>query len=144
MIKVWIVVANSTQSKIYRAEDVNTLVEMKAFEHMENRLTKFDLNADRDGRQTHRVGYGTDTYQEQTPVRVKESSNFAKEIALYLEEGFNSGTYDRIYLVAKPPFLGFLRQSFSSNVSKLVASEVHKDLTQLAPKQIREYLPPVL
>ncbi len=144
MRKVWIVVANGSQSKIYRAENVNTLVELKEFRHEEGHLKRDELNSDRPGRMTSRGGFGTDTMEEKTPPKVKEANNFAQEIARYLEEGCTSGECDRIYLIAKPPFLGHIRQSLNPNVSKLVESEVNKDLTQMRPEEIREYLPPVL
>lgn len=82
--------------------------------------------------------------EEKTPPKVKEAVSFAHQIAHFLEENFHTGTYERIYLVVKPPFLGHLREALNPNVSKLIESEVHKDLTQMRPEQIREYLPPVL
>ncbi|NGX61689.1 MAG: hypothetical protein K940chlam9_01178 [Chlamydiae bacterium] len=144
MRKVWIVVANSSQAKIFRAENVQTLVEYKSFVHEESQEPSRELTSDRQGRQTSRVGYGTDTYQEQTTTKAKEQSQFAHEIADFLAQGYHSGEYERLYLISKPPFLGYLRQCLNGNVSKLVESEIQKDLTQLKPGQIREYLPPVL
>lgn len=144
MRKVWVVVANSSKSIIYRAESVNTLVEHKVLEHKESHLSDNQLIADRQGRQTHRVSFGTDTYQEQTPTKVKESSNFAQEISSFLEKGYNTRAFERLYLVAKPPFLGHLRNSLNPNITKLIESEIHKDLIQLRAEEIREYLPPVL
>ncbi len=144
MRKVWVVVANSSYSKIYRAENTHVLLEHQTFSHEESHLPARELVSDRQGRETSRVGYGTDTMEEKTPIKVKEATQFADEIAQFLEKGFNSGECERIYLVAKSPFLGYLRQSLHPNVTKLVESEVHKDLTQLRPEQIREYLPPVL
>jgi protein required for attachment to host cells len=144
MKKVWIVVANSSECTIYRAENVNTLVKHETFIHEEGHLTDSDLIADRQGRQTHRIGFGTDTYQEQTPTQVKEASSFAQEIASFLEQGHNTKAFEHLYLISKPPFLGFLRSALNANVSKLIKSEIHKDLSQLEAKQIREYLPPVL
>ncbi|MCC5832430.1 MAG: host attachment protein [Chlamydiales bacterium] len=144
MRKVWIVVANGSQSMIYKAESAQKLIQLKSFNHQESHLSRRELNSDRPGRQTQRMGYGTDTMEEKTPPKVKEANQFAQEIADYLEEGFNSGEFERIYLIVKPPFLGHIRQNLHPNVSKLVESEVHKDLTQMRPEQIREYLPPVL
>ena len=144
MRKVWIVVANGSASKVYRAENVNTLVPLKEFEHEEAHLTRKDLNSDRPGRATQRGGYGTDTMEEKTSPKVKEATNFAQAIAAFLKEGCNAGECERIYLIAKAPFLGHIRQALHANVAKCVESEVNKDLTQLRPEQIREYLPPVL
>lgn len=144
MRKVWVVVANGSQSIVYRAENVHKLTEVRRFYHDAMHLTRQDLNSDRPGRVTQRAGYGTDTMEEKTPPKVKEANLFANEIAQFLEEGYNKGDCDRIYLIAKPPFLGYIRQSLHPNVSKLIESEVQKDLTQMRPEQIREYLPPVL
>lgn len=144
MRKVWVVVANSSISKVYKADSVDTLSELKQFHNLAAHLTRQDLASDRPGRSTQRGFYGTDTMEEQTPLKVKEGVLFAKEIAHFLEEGYNAGHYERIYLIAKPPFLGFIHQSLHPNVAKLIESEVHKDLTQMRPEQIREYLPEVL
>lgn len=144
MRKVWIVVANGSQSKIYRAENVNTLIEHKDFQHKEAHMNRADLSSDRPGRSSQNGSYGAGTMEEKHPPKEKEADIFADEIAKYLEAGFNSGEYERIYLIAKSPFLGHIRQSLHANVSKSVESEVQKDLTALKPEQIRDYLPPVL
>jgi protein required for attachment to host cells len=144
MKKVWVVVANSSQAKIYKVENGQVLVEHGIFFHDESRLPGRELVSDGYGRETNTMIYGSDTYQQKTPVKLKESLLFADVIAHFLEEGYNSGAYERIYIVSKPPFLGHLRQSFHPNVAKLVEAEIHKDLTQLRPEEVREYLPPVL
>ncbi|MCH9626551.1 MAG: hypothetical protein S4CHLAM2_01730 [Chlamydiales bacterium] len=144
MRKVWIVVANGSHSTIYHAENVNKLTEIKQFQHAEAHLTRHDLTSDRPGRSTPCVGYGTDTMEEKTPPKVKEAVSFAHQIAHFLEEGYNAGNVERVYLVTKSPFLGHLREALHPNVTKIIESEVHKDLTHMRPEQIREYLPPVL
>lgn len=144
MRKVWVVVANSSLSKIYRAENTHTLVEHQLFEHKESQMPARALVSDRQGRETQRVGYGTDTMEEKTPIKQKEAQIFAEQIADFLKRGCISGECERIYLVAKPPFLGFLRQALDPNISKHVENEIHHDLTQKKPEQVREYLPPAL
>jgi len=144
MRKVWIVVANSCYSKIYRAENKDHLIEHHVFVHEESHLPARELVSDQQGREGMRGMHGADTLEEQTPPKVKESTQFAEQISKYLQEGYQAGAVERIYIIAKPPFLGFLRQSFTSNISKIIENEVHKDLTQQTAEQIREYLPPVL
>lgn len=144
MRKVWIIVANATLTKIYKAENVNSLIELKQFHHLEGHLSGEELYSDRQGRMTMRNMYGTDTMEDKTSPKTKIANLFAEEIVQFLEEGFNTNQYERLYLIAKPPFLGHLHQFLPPNVSKLIYSEIHKDLTQMGPEQIREYLPPVL
>lgn len=144
MKKVWVVVANSSQAKIYRAENAQTLVEHGLFFNDEIHLPARDVVSDKQGREQSYGLYGSDTYEAKTSLKTKEALSFAETIAHFLEQGCTKGECVRIHIVAKPPFLGYLRQCLHPNVAKLVGSEIHKDLTQLKPEEIREYLPPVL
>ena len=144
MKKIWIVVANSCHSTVYRAENMHVLVEQQVFHHDEGHLPARDLVSDKKGRETSHNVLGSNTYEPKTTLKMKEANVFADQIAQYLEKGCNSGDCERIHIVAKPPFLAYLLQSLSPHVAKLVGSEIHKDLTQLKPEEIREYLPPVL
>lgn len=144
MKKVWVVVANSSQAKVYRAEHLQVLVEHGIFFHDESRMAARDLVSDNSGRENNTMRPGGDTYEPKTSIKLKESVNFADILANFLETGHNDGHFERLYIVAKPPFLGHLRQALTPNVSKVVESEIHKDLTHLSPGEVREYLPPVL
>lgn len=140
MRKIWVVVANSSTAKIYRAENVNTLVEIHTLNHSVSHLHDRDIVSDKPGRSKD----GHHSIEEQTPQQVKERIHFASEIASYLEKGLSDNNLDRVYLISIPQFLGFLRQSLNPQVAKLIHAEIHKDLTHLRPAQLREYLPPVL
>lgn len=145
MRKVWIVVANSSQSKVYRAENAQHLVEHVIFFSEESHLFVHELVSDKEGRETNSMGsWGADSYEPKTPVKRKEANFFAETIAHFLEKGCNSGECERIYMIAKAPFLGYLRDALTPHVAKLVHAEINKDLTQLRPEAIREYLPPAL
>lgn len=144
MRKVWIVVANSSIARIFRAESVNSLVEQQTFIHEESHLVDKELIAEKPGRSGDHFGLARGAYQEQTPQQVKERSHFATQISKFLEKQYFDGEMERVYLIARAPFLGFLRQSLHPNVSKLIYSEIEKDLTHLRPEKMREYLPPVL
>jgi protein required for attachment to host cells len=143
MKKVWVLVANSSQAKIYRANGPS-LLEHGIFFHDESRMPARDLVSDNMGRETNRNMYGNDTCEPKTSLKEKEFLIFANTLAQFLEKGYNSGECEKIYVIAKPPFLGFLRQAFSSHVTNIVESEIHKDLTHMTPNEIREYLPEFL
>lgn len=144
MRKVWIITANRTQARVFRAENTHKLVEIKTLQHKEGREHARDLNADRQGRNNNRRGYGIDTMEAKTPVESKESVRFATEIAHMLHEGHKAGSFERLYLIANPPFVSILRDAIKTPVAKLIQEEVHKDLTHCRTEQVRESLPPVL
>lgn len=150
MKKVWIIVANSGQSKVYCAENSQHLVEHAIFFNDERHIPAHDLVCDRQGREANQIGannkkgWSTDTYEAKTPVELKIATAFAETLAHFLEKKYTEGECGRVYLIAKDHFLGHLRNAISSNVTKLIHGEINKDLTHLSPEAIREYLPPVL
>jgi len=144
MRKVWVVVANSTSATVYKSENGSKIVEHQKFNHTEGHLADRELTSDKRGRSTQRGVYGTDTMQDTTTPHAKEAMLFAHEIALFLEKGFTSKEFERLYIIAKAPFLGHLRQELNPNTAKLVEAEINKDLHDLSPEKLREYLPLVL
>jgi len=144
MRKVWIITANRTIARVFRAENTHKLVEIKMLEHSEGNKHARDLYSDRQGRSNSRHGYGINTMEAKTPFEVKEAILFATEIAHMLDEGHKSGSFERLYLIANPPFVGILRDALSHAVAHLIQSEIHKDLTHCRTEEVREYLPPVL
>ena len=61
-----------------------------------------------------------------------------------LHEGHKAGSFERLYLIANPPFVSILKDSLEPAVAKMIQDEVHKDLTHCRSEEVREYLPPVL
>jgi len=140
MKKVWVVVANRSDAKIYKTESLNKLVEYKTLSHKEAHLHDQDLISDAPGRMSRR-GHNSETLSQKTSVQEKEAALFAKEIAAFLEKGCATGECECIYIIAKAPFLGFLRDALVSKVTKLVAAEIQKDIVNLTTEEIRSYLP---
>lgn len=142
MRKVWVVVANRAEMKIYRAENVHTLIQIHYLTHIQSQLTSQELTSDKQG--SHRGSFGSDTMEEKTPAKLKEANSFANQIAKVLEDAVNKKEVERIYLIANPQFMGILRQAINPQVAKLIEREIPKDVVHATADQIREYLPPVL
>lgn len=142
MHKIWVVVANRSEMKIYLAKNVNTLTEISTLKHLEGQQTDQNLVADKQG--SHRGSFGTDTMEEKTSTKHKQATNFANQIAKKLEDGIKHEKVERIYLLASPEFMGILRQILKPNIRKFIEKEIDKDLTSANVEQIREHLPPVL
>jgi protein required for attachment to host cells len=142
--ETWIVVANSSHAKIYKAENNKQLVEIKQFKHPESRLHDSDLVSSKPGRTNARTGYRRSTYEPTTDPKDQEINSFAKEISLYLDYARENENLGRIYLTASPAFLGVLRRTLSSLTDHLIAGEVDADMTHLKSDEIRSHLPLVL
>lgn len=142
MAKTWVLVADSSRARIFRAEGVEgRLVEVEDLAHPEGRLHETDLTTDLPGRSFDSHGQGRHAMEEDTPPKRHEAITFAKRIGGVLEGARNAGNYDALVIVAEPRFLGLLRDNLSQETIKLVGLQLDKNLVQQAPDAIRERLP---
>jgi protein required for attachment to host cells len=142
--ETWVIVANSSYAKIYKAENNTTLIEIQEFEHPESRLDNKDLVSSKPGRTNDSVGFRRSSMEFPTSPKHHEFELFAKQISQYLDQAQETGQVGRLYISASPIFLGILRQALSHLINDLIAGQVDRDMTHLKPADIRNHLPPVL
>lgn len=138
MTEAWILVADSSRAKLFKANKARThLQEIGSFSHPECRARNQDLTSDRQGRSSDNLRMMDFDVE---PKR-QEAMSFAKELTEHLRSGRNKGLFQRLYIAASPGFLGILRDKLDSQTAQLVVEEVNKDLTQLDASEIRRHLP---
>lgn len=140
----WVVVANSTQARIFKAGTARNLKEVEALVHPESRLHEGDIIADKAGCSSDGVCDGRSAWEQETSPKRREMINFAKELTHHLEDARNHDEFGKLYIAASPAFLGQIRHEMSGPLTQYLAGEVDKDITHLQPKEIREYFPYVL
>jgi protein required for attachment to host cells len=154
----WILICDAGRAHLYREEPKRrgyTLLE--SLEHSESRARVRDLMADAQGRKPNgnpaglgppgppggppggpylgRPGAAPDT----DPKEV-EAQKFARQLAERLEKGLNGHEYQRLVLIAPPHFLGLLRATVTTQVSKRIEETVDKDLSWLDGPRLEERL----
>jgi len=144
-MSIWIVVADSAKARILAAEKRNAkLVEIHDMEHGEARLHEHELTSDRSGRAFDSVGMGRHAMGNSVSPKKQEAIKFAKQVADYLESGRNNNSFDSLYVIASPEFLGHLRDHFSDALTQLVAASVDKNFVDEETDAIRAQLPDFL
>jgi protein required for attachment to host cells len=138
----WVLIADSSYAKLYNVEKKAapwTLV--KDYTHPASRITDGGLTTDQPGR-THGSGAsGTrSAMQSKTSPKEVEFEHFATELAAVLHDGHGQQAYARIVLAASPHFLGLLRKSINSVVSKLIVATLDKDYSHLSEKELHKHL----
>ena len=137
---VWIVVANSTLARIYKAETTHQLKELETLIHPSSRQQSRDIISDRPGRAFESNHSGTRHAMEpKTNPQQLEFEEFAKILSKHLDSACSEGHYKRLYLAANPSFLGLLRKYLNSNTIHTIATQIDKDITQLTPKEISNH-----
>jgi protein required for attachment to host cells len=139
--ETWVVVCNKEKARIFEVEKFGSLKEIYTLVHPQSGMKADKLMSDGLGQSTDMYMMGHNTMEPQTPLKLKEAMQFARQIAKYLVTQKNDSRFTRMFLMAEPGFLGLLREELDPNVTKCVEGEIPKDLTRLDGKQIWEHMP---
>lgn len=141
----WVVVANSSRARIFKAEKRGgPLGEVEDLVHPESRLREQELVSDLPGRSFDSGGEGRHAMEQKVSPKQQESIRFAKEICEHINAAYNDGKYGKLYVVAAPAFLGAIRNCLNGALRGNVAGEIAKDLTEHSMQDIRKHLPDYL
>jgi protein required for attachment to host cells len=141
MSGTWILVAESSRAKLYRADNRKSPIsEIEALENPAGRLHEGDLVSDRPGSDGGSVGQGRRVLDDKTTARQQEHISFAKQLAERLNAARTEGEFSRLVLAAPPAFLGLLRDSLGKEVMDMVYAQVDKNLVQQPAEALRAYM----
>jgi len=138
---IWILVADSSRARIFKAEKSSSIQEIEDLAHPEGRLHEQHLTSDLPGRDANKNGVGKHAYQDQIDPKEQEAIDFAKRIARHLDESYSAKKFEQLLVIAAPSFLGTLRQQFSHEVSQRICFELDKNITMHSADDIRKHLP---
>lgn len=97
------------------------------------RLHDRDFGSERPGRSHESQGEVRHSIQrEQTPRRT-EAKRFARRIARRLDDARRKDEFERLVVVAGPPFLGLVREELTGPTRARLAFEIRKDLVHSPP-----------
>lgn len=139
--EAWIVVADDAYARIFRLENHRNLEEVETLVHPESRLREQDLVSDRPGRTFESHTVARRSLGQTISPKKQEAIVFAKLVANYLNEAVASGKCVKFYLAASPSFLGLLRPQLNKATTKLIESEINKEITHLDKKEICDFFP---
>ena len=71
----------------------------------------------------------------------QEAQLFARRIVLTLEAARRKQEFDRLVLMAGPPFLGTLRAALRKSVRAALIAEIPKDLVHQTEREVRVHVP---
>lgn len=139
--EAWIVVADDAYARIFRLHKQKSIEEVETLVHPESRLKESELVSDRPGRSFESNTVARRSIGQTNSPKKQEAINFAKFVANYLNDAAATGRCVKFYLAASPSFLGLLRQELSKTTSKLIESEINKQITHLEKEEICEFFP---
>ncbi|MDH5425715.1 MAG: host attachment protein [Gammaproteobacteria bacterium] len=142
MKSIIVVVADRTAARIFAAESTSSpLVEIETMASPAGRLHERQMTSDLPGKSQGSGGSAGHAYENETDPKSHEMTEFAMQVAGYLDDARNANKISGLLLVAAPGFLGELRTHLSAQTSKLVVFELDKNLTRHSVEDIRQHLP---
>lgn len=142
MADIWVLVADSSDARIYAARNLRSPLDLVAtLSHQASRLHARDLGSDAPGRVHDRFGPARHSLDEGQQLKTTEKQRFAREIADRLAEAHRQKKFDRLVVMAGPAFLGMLRHLLSKPLAAAVIAEVPKDLVAQDVAAIQAHIP---
>lgn len=142
MNTTWVLVADSSRARIFRAEKpLGGIEEIETLTHPESRLHEQKITSDFPGRSFDSHGPGRHAMGAKVDVKQHEQHTFAKQICERLDSARGQGKFQQLILVATPALLGLLRKHMSEETAKQVTYQLDKNISRLQAGEIRRYLP---
>ncbi len=136
----WVLVANASSARIFHLENMQKLVELKAFVHPESRMHEKDLVSSTPGRDSASVGIRKHALEPKTSQKDQEFTLFAKSISDHLEQALKHNEFSELYIAAAPTFLGILRQNLHQSIQHMIKKEINKDLVHSSTREILDQI----
>lgn len=136
----WVVIANSSDCKIYECDKKTKQCEfLHEVEHPESRLKAQEINSDKPGhyksRSTNRGAYGEQSWIHQAVV-----DDFAREIASLLDKARKNHEFDELLLVTPSKMYGSLYGHMTKQVASLLTQTIQKNMLNLNENELYEYV----
>jgi protein required for attachment to host cells len=133
----WVLVADRARARIFESAWPigGELTEIASLVHPEGQVHEKDVLTDAPGRFAE-TGGGPHYGEKHTDFRHRTAIDFANVVAERLEKGRVSNAFGHLVIVAPALYLGVLRNTLSSPLSKLVSHEITKDYTHLPAREL--------
>ncbi len=125
----WIMVANATQARLLGRERGGPMVVLQNFAHPQGRAKVSDLADGRAGQEKTDHDFSSAAFQPHVNAKQKEHTRFARELADYLEQQAQPGSFRSLAIFASSPFLGELKAQLGAATSRLLSGAHDLDLT---------------
>ena len=144
-MKTWVVVASAARARVFDRAGINgPLTEKADLVNPQERLLRQDIESDRPGRATDRQGGQRHGMASKSDPKEQGSKRFASEVVEWLESQRRDKSFDALYLVSSPHFLGHLRECMGRELNDTVKAERAKDLTHETAVSLQKHLQAIL
>jgi len=143
--RTWILVTDGARARILENDGPGRGVRaLQGLQFEADHARTHDLVNDRLGRSYDSHDPGRAAIEPHSDPHRALKAKFADHLAQVLAKALDTGSYDRLVVVAAPVTLGDLRAALTPKVREKVIGELSKDLTKIPDSEIGNHLGDVL
>ena len=139
-MRYWILIADAASARVFSTSALNAPLQLER--HMANpdgRARTQDLVTDQPGRY-RKGGAPKSAMDPRTTAHEEAAEDFARHLAEMLGQEAGRRSFDSFAIVAPPHLLGQLRSKLTHPLTTRLKATLAKDLTHIAPDQLRPHL----
>src|SRR3990167_4432809 len=138
---IWVVMANTNFCRIYSYDKNHaTLSLINEINHPEFRLKTSDTLTTERPWHYHAGESARVAYSPHMDAKEVVIDNFAREIAVKLDEGRKNNAYEKLIIITPPQMNGLLSQHLNKHIKQMVINTIQKDVPHLNEPELIEFL----
>lgn len=139
-MSTWILVANTSDAKLYSSENVRTenIRFEKELTHPASRMKTGEILADRSGNFRNSAGIAGDAYETKVTPKQMEAEYFAEELAKEIASDYNAKKFSDLILVMPAHFHALLTKHLHKHLKEKLF--IPKDYTKFTIPELTEKL----
>jgi len=139
--RIWYVIADGGRTRIVEAREERSLFRTRSeVESVDIHRRSHDVGSDRPGRSHESAGAGSHAVEPREDIHIAAKRDFAREIAVTLNEAGARNEFDRLVIVAPAPILQAIKHHLDSETTKRLTAELQRDLTKVPDQNLNEHL----
>ena len=142
METTYVLIADAHRARCFEREaSSNLLIEQADFVAPQTRITNLPRNTDLSGaagKGHGRTGHAGTQFEPKTELPDKERSQFARELAQYVNTAVNEHRCDKLVLIATSTVLGDLKPQLNSAATLALSRTIAKDLTHYTGPELAQ------
>ena len=139
-MKYWILIADAAGARVFSTTALGAPLRLERdITNPAGRARTQELVTDKPGRY-RRGGAPKSAMDPRTSAHEEAAEEFAGRMVQMLDEEVSRGAFDSLAIIAPPHLLGVLRSKLTHRLATPLKATLAKDLTHIAPAQLRPHL----
>jgi protein required for attachment to host cells len=140
-VRTWVLIADAGRARVLESRGPGTgLHAVDGLSFAQDTPPSRELGRDQPPRSFDSVGSGRHAMEPRNDPHRAQKLDFARQLADVLGAALAQKSFDKLVVVAPPPFLGDLRGVWPAPVAAAIVGEIAKDLTKAPTLELEAQL----